>query len=337
MKPVTMRQAVCDAQREEMLRDKRVFVMGEDIRANMYGSSGGLFEEFGGARVRDTPISENGFVGAAAGAAMVGARPVVDITIASFVYPAMDQLISNIAKSTYLYGGQTHLPLVIRATMFYGGNQAAQHSDRPYPMFMGVPGLKIVAPSNPYDAKGLLKAAIRDDNPVLFFEDLNLWGLKAEIPDTDYTVPIGKAEIKRIGTDVTIVAFSGAVVTALGAGEVLAMNDVSTEIVDLRSLAPIDWDCVLNSVRKTGRLVIVDVAHRTCSAASEVAATVVEQVFWDLKAPIERVTTPDIHVPFSPSLVKQIFPTKEKVITAVNKTLLKRAARRTTDVHQETG
>jgi pyruvate dehydrogenase E1 component beta subunit len=257
---------------------------------------------------------------------MVGARPVVDITIASFVYPAMDQLISNIAKSTYLYGGQTHLPLVIRATMFYGGNQAAQHSDRPYPMFMGVPGLKICAPSNPYDAKGMLKAAIRDDNPVMFFEDVTLWGRKAEVPDEDYIVPLGKAKIARAGTDVTVVAVSGAVVTALAAGDALADDGISAEVIDLRSLAPIDWDTVLSSVKKTGRLVIVDVAHRTCSAASEVAATVVEKGFWDLKAPIERVTTPDTHMAFSPALIKHMYPNKEGVIAAVGRTLARRDA-----------
>jgi acetoin:2,6-dichlorophenolindophenol oxidoreductase subunit beta len=176
MPSLSMLQAVREAQYEEMKRDERVFLMGEDIRSNLYGASVALVAEFGESRVRNTPISENGFVGAAAGAAMVGARPVVDITIASFLYPAMDQLISNIAKSTYLYGGQTRLPLVIRATMFYGRNYAAQHSDRPYPMFMGVPGLKIVAPSTAYDAKGLLKSAIRDDNPALFFEDVTLCG-----------------------------------------------------------------------------------------------------------------------------------------------------------------
>jgi acetoin:2,6-dichlorophenolindophenol oxidoreductase subunit beta len=317
----SMLQAVCDAQAEEMRRDTRVFVMGEDIRSNMYGASGGLLAEFGEARVRDTPISENGFVGAAAGAAMVGVRPIVDITIASFLYPAMDQLVSNIAKSTYLYGGQTQLPLVIRATMFYGGNQAAQHSDRPYSMFMGVPGLKIVAPSNPYDAKGLLKAAIRDDNPVLFFEDVTLWKQKGEIPDEDYVVPLGKAQIIREGTDVTIVAISGAVVTSIAAEKILADKNISVEIIDLRSLAPIDWEMILASVKKTGRLVIVDISHRTCSAASEVAATVAEKGFWDLRAPIERVTTPDIHIPFSPPLEKQFFPNKEKIVTAVGRTL----------------
>jgi len=316
-----MLQAVRDAQYEEMKRDSRVFLMGEDVRSNMYGASVALVEEFGEARVRNTPISENGFVGAAAGAAMAGSRPVVDITIASFLYPAMDQLVSNVAKSTYLYGGQTRLPLVIRATMFYGRNYAAQHSDRPYPMFMGVPGFKILAPSTPYDAKGLLKSAIRDDNPVLFFEDVTLWSCKDEVPVDDYLVPIGKACLRREGTDVTIVAFSGAMNAATAACGELAAAGISADLIDLRSLAPLDWDAILESVHKTGRLVAVDLAHRTCSVASEIAATVAERGFWDLKAPIERVTTPDVHIPFSPALEKQLYPSKERIVAAVMKTL----------------
>jgi pyruvate dehydrogenase E1 component beta subunit len=233
----------------------------------------------------------------------------------------MDQLISNIAKSTYLYGGQTCLPLVVRLTMFYGSVQAAQHSDRPYPMLMGMPGLKIVAPSTPYDAKGLLKAAIRDDNPVIFFEDVTLWGRKGEVPDEDYIVPIGKAKLVQTGSDVTIVGVSGAMTAAIAAAQELAKEGISAEVIDLRSLAPIDWDLVLSSVRKTGRLVCVDVAHRTCSAASEVAATVVEKAFWDLKAPVERVTTPDIHIPFSMPLQNNIYPNKDRVMAAVRQTL----------------
>jgi pyruvate dehydrogenase E1 component beta subunit len=321
MPKISMLQAVRDAQYEELKRDPRVFLMGEDIQSNLYGASVALVEEFGADRIRNTPISENGFVGAAAGAAMVGMRPVVDVTIASFLYPAMDQLISNVAKSSYLYGGQTNLPLVIRVIMFYGGNNAAQHSDRPYPMFMGVPGLKIIAPSNPYDMKGLLKSAIRDDNPVLCFEDVTLWGMKAEVPDEDFLVPIGKAVVRRPGNDVTVVAVSGAVVHSLAAAEELANENISVEVIDLRSLAPLDRETVLESVKKTGRTVAVDIAHRTCSAASEIAATVAEEGFWDLKAPIERVTTPDTHMPFSPALEKGLYPTKERIISAIRRTL----------------
>jgi pyruvate dehydrogenase E1 component beta subunit len=321
MAQLSMLQAIRDAQFEEMKRDPRVFLMGEDIRTNVFGTTTGFLEEFEDQRILNTPICEAGFIGAAAGAAMVGARPVVDMTIASFVYPAMDQLISNVAKSSYLFGGQTSVPITVRAVMFYNGNNAAQHSDRPYPMFMGMPGLKIIAPANPYDMKGLLKSAIRDDNPVLCFEDVTLWGMKGEVPDGDYLVEIGKAKIVREGTDVTITANSGAVRIALQAAEELEGEGISAEVVDLRSLAPLDRATILESVAKTGRLVAVDVAHLTCSAASEIAATVAEQAFWDLKGPIQRVTTPDTHLPFSPGLEKQLYPDKDKVIAAVRETM----------------
>jgi pyruvate dehydrogenase E1 component beta subunit len=321
MAQLSMLQAVREAQYEEMRRDPRVFLMGEDIRTNVFGTTTGFLEEFDDNRILNTPICENGFMGAAAGAAMVGARPIVDLTIAPFVYPAMDQIISNIAKSTYIFGGQARVPIVVRAVMFYNGNNAAQHSDRPYPMFMSMPGLKIIAPSNPYDMKGLLKSAIRDDDPVLCFEDVTLWGIKDEVPDDDYLVPIGKAQIARPGSDVTITANSGAVRIALAAAEELAKEGIEAEVVDLRSLAPLDRATILESVAKTGRLVAVDVAHRTCSAASEIAATVAEEGFWDLRAPIQRVTTPDTHMPFSPGLEKQLYPDKDKVIAAVRQTL----------------
>lgn len=321
MSVLTMLQAIRDAQYEELKRDPRVFLMGEDIESNMYGASVALVEEFGRERIRNTPISENGFIGAAAGAAMVGMRPIVDITIASFLYPAMDQLISNVAKSSYIYGGQTSLPLVIRAVMFYAGSNAAQHSDRPYPMFMGVPGLKIIAPSNPRDMKGLLKSAVRDDNPVLCFEDVTLWGHKGEVPEEEYLVPIGKAATVRSGSDVTLVSFSGPMVHAIAAADELAREGVSVEVIDLRTLAPLDREAVLESVKKTGRLVVADVAHLTCSVASEISATVAQHAFWDLKAPIERVTTPDIPVPFSPALEKQMYPNKSKIVAAIRRTL----------------
>ncbi len=321
MPKISMLQAVRDAQYEELKRDPLVFLMGEDIRSNMYGASVALVDEFGEERIRNTPIAENGFVGAAAGAAMAGARPIVDITIASFLYPAMDQIISNIAKSRYIYGGQTKLPLVIRCVMFYGGGNAAQHSDRPYPMFMGMPGLKIIAPSNPYDMKGLLKAAIRDDNPVLCFEDITLWGAKGEVPDEDYTVPIGKAKIALEGSDVTLVSNSGGVALCLDAARKLADEGISAEVVDLRTLAPLDRTTVLESVRKTGRVVAVDVAHKTCSVASEIAATVAEEAFWALKAPIQRVTTEDCHLPFNVAIEKPLYPNPEKIIDAARATL----------------
>lgn len=314
-------RATRDAMAEEMRRDATVFLMGEDVRFNMYGSSGGLLEEFGEDRVLDTPASENGFVGAAAGAAMVGMRPIVDITIAPFVYPAADQIISIIAKSRYLYGGQARVPVVLRCCMLYNGAAAAQHSDRPYPMFMNVPGLKILAPSDAYDAKGLMKSAVRDDDPVMIFEDTTVWGRSMEVPDEEYLVPIGKAAVKRQGKDVTIFAVAGAVPLATAAAGKLAEEGIDAEVIDPRTLKPLDTAAILASVAKTGRLVVVDPAHRTCSVASEVSAIVAEHGFYHLKAPIRRVTTPDIHIPFSPVMEKGLYPTTDRIIQAVRRTM----------------
>ncbi len=311
-------EAIRDAQFEEMKRDPRVFMMGEDLASNLFGATTGFIEAFGIERVRNTPISEAGFIGAAAGAAMVGMRPIVDVTIASFIYPAMDQLISIISKSRYLYGGQARLPLVLRLSMFYGNSTAAQHSDRPYPMLMAVPGLKIVVPSNALDMKGLLKSAVRDDDPVLCFEDSGLWSSKMEIPDDEeFLVPLGRAEVKREGRDVTVVAIAACVAQALAVAAELAKEGVSVEVVDPRTLVPLDVQTILESVRKTGRLVIVDPAHRTCSAASEIAAVVAERAFDALRAPVLRVTAPDTHVPFSPPLEARIFPGKSGIADAI--------------------
>lgn len=321
MRQISFLQAIREAQLEEMRRDPRVFIMGEDIRNNVFGASAGFLEEFGPERVRNTPLSEGGFTGAAAGAAMVGMRPIVDYTIAPFLYVAMDQLISIVAKSSYLYGGQTKVPVVLRAAMFYGNSNAAQHSDRPYPMFMGVPGLKIIIPATPYDMKGLLKSAIRDDDPVMCFEDGRLWGTRGDVPEEEYLIPLGKADIKREGSDVTVVAVGGMVIHALAAAKELEAENISVEVVDPRSLVPLDKETILSSVRKTGRLVAVDVAHRTCSAASEIAAIVAEEAFWDLKGPVLRVTTPDTHIPFSSAMEKGLYPNKDKIAAAVKQTL----------------
>lgn len=320
MPKVSFLEAIRQAQFEEMARDDSVFLMGEDIRASVFGTTTGFVEAFGEERVRDTPISEAGFVGAAAGASMVGMRPIVDLTIATFVYPAMDQVCSIIAKSRYLYGGQAKLPLVLRMCMFYGNSNAAQHSDRPYPMFMGMPGLKIIVPSNPTDMKGLLKSAIRDNDPVMSFEDGTLWSGKSEVPDhDDFLVPIGVADVKREGSDVSIIAIGGAVPLALAAAEVLSEEGISAEVVDPRTLVPLDVDTILNSVIKTGRAVAVDPAHQSCSAASEISAIIVEHAFGALKAPVVRVTTPDTHLPFSPPIEKPLYPNKDRIISAVRK------------------
>jgi acetoin:2,6-dichlorophenolindophenol oxidoreductase subunit beta len=314
---LTFLQAIHAAQREEMDADERVFMMGEDLAANIFGTTTGFVERFGRERIRDTPISENGFVGAAAGASMVGMRPIVDLQISSFIYPAMDQIVSIIAKSRYIYGGQARMPLVVRSSMFYGNSNAAQHSDRPYPMLMNVPGLKIIVPSGPRDAKGLLKAAIRDDDPVFCFEDGTIWGSKEEVPeDPDFVIPLGLAEVKREGSDLSIFAIGGAVSLALASAKELAKEGISAEVVDPRTLCPLDRDSILRSVRKTGRAIVVDPAHQTCSAASEIAATIVEQAFHALRAPVLRVTTPDTHVPFSPVIEKPLYPSKDRIVAA---------------------
>jgi len=305
---------------EEMILDSRVFMMGEDIRCNVFGTTTGFLEKFGEARIRDTPISENGFIGAAGGAAIVGMRPIVDATISSFLFPAMDQICSIIAKSRYIYGGQARLPLVIRSCLFYGNSNAAQHSDRPYPMFMNMPGLKIIAPSNARDMKGLLKAAVRSDDPVLSFEDSTCWTNKSEVPDDmDFVIPLGKGDVKREGTDITVIGIAGAVNIALKAAEQLAREGISIEVVDPRSLVPLDHDLILQSVRKTGRAICVDPAHKTCSAASEIAATIAEYAFEALRAPVVRITTPDTHLPFSPHIEKPLYPSVARIVDAARR------------------
>ncbi len=313
--------AINEALIEEMERDERVFVMGEDVSWNLMGATAGLAEKFGKERVRNTPISEAGFVGAGAGAAMVGMRPVIDMLIAPFIYVAFDQIVSIIAKSTYLYGGQARVPLTLRCPMLYGTGNAAQHSDRPYATLMTIPGLKLIAPSTPYDVKGLLKAAIRDDDPVVSFEDGTVWRLRDEVPDEEYVLPIGKADIKRPGSDVTVVAVAGAVPHALAAADQLASDSVSVEVVDLRSIVPMDREAILGSVAKTGRLVVADPAHEMGSVASEVSALVAQEGFWDLQAPIVRVTTPHTHIPFSATLEHPLYPNAEKIVAAARRVM----------------
>jgi pyruvate/2-oxoglutarate/acetoin dehydrogenase E1 component len=306
--------AIRQAQLEEMRRDERVIVLGEDVEAGVFGTTTGFVDEFGGSRVRNTPLSEAGFCGAAVGAAMTGMRPIVDLTIASFLYVAMDQIVSQAAKTRYMFGGQPRIPVVYRGAMFYGGSDAAHHSDRPYPMFMNVPGLKLIAPSSPLACKGLLKAAIRDDDPVICFEDKTLWGDREEVPDDeDFTIPLGEAAVLREGADATVVAIAGAVPLALRAAEALAADGAAVEVVDPRTLAPLDWTTILGSVAKTGRLLVVDPAHRTCSAASEIVATAAGELFETLTAAPRRLTAPDVHVPFSPALEKQLFPDAERI------------------------
>lgn len=308
-------EAIVQAQLEEIERDERVIMLGEDIA--VYGGAK-VIEKFGTSRVWSTPISENSFCGMAIGAAMTGLRPIVDLNIASFVYLPSDQIINQAGKLHYMTGGQMKVPVVFRCVMFYNAGNAAQHSDRPYPLFMNAPGLKVIAPSTPADAKGLIKSAIRDDDPVLIFEDSNLWSTKGLVPtDPDCLVPIGKAEVKQTGSDVTLVSIAGSLIPALKAAEALVEEGVSVEVVDPRTLVPFDKETVLKSVIKTGRLVIADPAHHTCNAASEIAAMVADEAFTSLRAPIQRVSTPDVHVPFSPVLEKLLYPTQETITAAI--------------------
>ena len=317
---ITLTQALNEAVREEMRRDERVFIMGEDIQSGVYGASGGLFAEFGGERVRDCPLSENAFMGAAVGAAAVGMRPIVESAFC-FMWVAMDSLVSQAAKMRYMFGGQVDLPIVYRASMYYGGSMAAHHSDRSYPLFMQIPGFKVVFPSDAYDAKALLKASIREDDPVIFCEDRTILGARAYVPEEDYSIPLGVAAIKREGTDATIVAIGGMVPRALAAAEALATEGISAEVLDPRTLVPLDKAAILKSVAKTGRLVVVDMAHKTCSAASEIAAIVAMEGFWDLQAPIQRLGTVNVHIPFSPALEPLCYPTDESIAEAVRVTL----------------
>lgn len=313
-------QAIREAQIEEMRRDESVILLGEDCEVGVFGTTDGLDRLFGPNRVRTTPVSENGFVGAGVGAAMTGLRPIVDLTIASFVFVAMDQLVSQAAKNTYMFGGQARIPVVFRAAMLYRGNAGAHHSDRPYPLFMNIPGMRIVTPASPADAKGLLKTAVRDDNPVMFFEDQTLWSQRGEVPTSDeFLIPYGQAAIKREGTDVTLVAIAGSVPRALQAAETLAQEGISVEVIDPRTLVPMDWDTIFRSVYKTGRLVVADPANLTCSAASEILATVFEQAFDALKHPPLRVTTPDVHVPFAPSMLVGFYPDPDRIAAGVRK------------------
>ena len=321
--------AIGAAQREAMEADERVVIIGEDVEANVYGTTGGsgksraetgdFLQMFGANRIRNTPISEEVIVGSAIGAAMTGLRPIVDLSYSSFLYMAMDQFVNQAAKNRYMFGGQASLPVVFRSAMFYGLNTGAHHSDRPYPMFMNVPGLKIVVPASPADAKGLLRSAVDSDDPVLIFEACMLWGTKGEVPEEEYTIPFGEARTVREGTDVTVVAISSAVPEAVKAAEALAEDGISVEVIDPRTLVPLDTRAILDSVARTGRLVVADPAHRTCSAAAEISSIVVEEAFDSLRAPIVRVTTPDTQIPFSPALEKQLYPSRAGIADAVRR------------------
>jgi pyruvate/2-oxoglutarate/acetoin dehydrogenase E1 component len=320
VKEITYCDALREALREEMLRDKSVFLLGEDIGRIWHGPfrvTNGLAEEFGDNRVRDTPISESAIVGTGIGAAITGMRPVAEIMFGDLTLLAMDQIANQAAKLRYMFGGQTKVPLVLR-TPFGGGVQlAAHHSQSLEALFMHIPGLLVAVPSTPYDAKGLLKQAIRDDNPVIFCEHKLLYQMKALIPEEEYLIPFGEADIKKEGDDVTIVATLYMVHEALAAAETLSEEGISVEIIDPRTLVPLDVETILSSVKKTGRVIIVTEGCKTCSVSSEISAIIAEEALEYLDAPIKRITNPNTPIPFSPVLEKYVIPEKKSIIGAV--------------------
>jgi pyruvate/2-oxoglutarate/acetoin dehydrogenase E1 component len=310
-------EAIRQALSEEMERDPSVFIMGEDVKLGAFAATRGLFEKFGPARVRNTPISEAAIAGAGVGAAMAGMRPVVEIEFASFFYCCFDQICNQAGKLRYMSGGQARMPITFRAVYGAMGSAAAQHSEVIYSQFLAAPGLKIVVPSGPAEMKGLLKAAIRDDDPVLVFEHGRLGFTSGEVPEGDVVIPLGKGNVKREGTDVTIIAIGAMVPKALTVAAELAGEGVSVEVWDPRSLVPLDEAGMLTSVAKTGRVVIADEGHLRGGAAGDLAAIIIDQGFDYLNAPIKRVTALDVPIPFSPPLENFVLPDEAKIKAAV--------------------
>ena len=312
---ISLSQAVNEALAEELRRDASVFVIGEDVAeaGTPFKVLSGLVEEFGRERVIDSPISEAGITGLGLGAAMTGMRPVVDIMFGDFLTLVMDQLANQAAKAHYMSGGRLKAPLTVRTTLGATRRSAAQHSQSLHAWVAHVPGLKVALPSTPFDAKGLLKSAIRDDNPVVFFEDKMMFATKGLVPEGEYTLPLGVADVKREGDDVTIVATSSMVYVALEAAEMLGSEGVSAEVVDPRTLVPLDREALVASARKTGRAIVVDEGHTSYGASAELAAVIADEAFWELDAPVKRLAAMDVPVPFSPVLEDQTVPTAEKV------------------------
>jgi pyruvate/2-oxoglutarate/acetoin dehydrogenase E1 component len=314
-------RAMAEGLAAAMREDPTVVVLGEDVERSVVGGTRGLVEEFGPGRIRNTPISEATFVGACIGAAAVGLRPVVDLMVGSFFYVAMDQVANQAAKLRYMSGGQFELPIVYFTMSGPSGGSAAQHSESPHPMLMNVAGLKVVMPSTPYDAKGLMLAAVRDPNPVIYFHDAVLSAVKGPVPDDAYAVPIGRADTKRAGNDVTVVAVGALVHKALAVAESLAAEGISVEVIDPRTLVPLDKDTILASVERTGRLVVCDNARLTCGVASEVVAMVAESGFQGLRAAPRRVAWENVPVPFSPPLEENALVSEDQICRAIKATL----------------
>lgn len=317
MPEITFREAIHAAMVEEMRRDDRVFLIGEDIGVygGAFGVSAGMIEEFGPNRIWETPISELGFVGAAAGAAMVGMRPIAEIMFMDFMTLAMDPIVNQAAKARYMFGGKASVPMVVRMPNGSGTGAAAQHSQSLETLLMHIPGLKVVTPSTPYDAKGLLISSIRDNNPVCFLEHKLLYKMKGEVPEGEYSIPLGVADVKREGTDITVVATEIMVHKSLAAAEVLSAEGISVEVVDPRTLNPLDTKTITESVMKTGRLLVVHEAVSIAGWAGEIMASVSESPAWDyLDAPMRRLTGKFIPIPYNPILEKAAVPQEDDII-----------------------
>ena len=319
VREILYREAIIEAMAEEMARDKNVFLLGEDIAqfGGSYKTTVGLLDKFGPERVRNTPIAEQGIVGTALGAALMGLRPVAELMYIDFSAVAMDQIVNQVAKVRYIFGGKAKTALVIRTQGGAGRSSAAQHAQSLEAWFVHVPGLKVVVPSTPHDAKGLLKSAIRDDDPVFFIEHKLLYLQKGPVPEEEYTIPLGVAEVKREGSDLTIVATSSMVGKSLQAAEELAKEGIRCEVVDPRTLFPLDKETILASVRKTGRLLITHEAVQRCGWGAEMAAIAAREAFDYLDAPIVRVCARETPVPFAPKLEKYVIPDKDDVIAGV--------------------
>ena len=318
VRELTLAEAIKEALAEEMRRDPTVFVLGEDVAetGHPFKVMVGLVNEFGKERVLDTPISEPGFTGLAVGAAMTGMRPVVDIMFGDFMGLTMDQIFNQAAKTHYMSGGKWKVPMVVRTTMGATRRSAAQHSQSLHAWFAHIPGLKVVLPSTPYDMKGLLKSAIRDDNPVVIFEDKMEYKSKGPVPEEDYTIPLGVADVKREGTDITLIATSSMVKVALGAAKMLDEYDISAEVVDPRTIWPLDEKTLIDSVKKTSRCIVIDEGYERYGITGEIASLIATAAFYDLEAPVKRMGAMHVPIPFSPPLEDLTVPTEKSVFEA---------------------
>jgi acetoin:2,6-dichlorophenolindophenol oxidoreductase subunit beta len=326
IREITFGQAINEALAEEMRRDPRVFVIGEDVAeaGTPFKVLSGLVTEFGAQRVIDSPISEAGITGIGVGAAMTGMRPVVDIMFGDFITLTMDQLVNQAAKIRYMSGGKLKVPMVLRTTLGATRRSAAQHSQSLHAWLSHIPGLKVVVPSTPYDAKGLLKSAIRDDNPVVFFEDKMMYQLKGQVPVEEYTIPLGVADVKRVGSDITLVATSSMVHVALAAAGALQASGVSPEVVDVRTTVPLDKETIIESVKKTSRAIVIDEGYERYGITAEIASVIADGAFYYLDAPVKRMGAMDVPVPFSPVLEDQTVPTPESVAAMAKRLCNKR-------------